>query len=523
MEDCTARRVPKFARSLLVVLMAALVVPAASTFAQEAVALVPYTSESYGFSSVAPEAWGEVADGVVARQASGTDSALLVQQSVPIPPQAALDALLPQLGLSEAPPSAGTHQGETLRWMLYEVETLGVAVDLALSEAADATYIVIMQSPPAEHDALHDAVFLPALDAFAPLAPDEEPVPYDVEEVTFASGEITLAGTLTLPPTAGPHPAIVLVSGSGPQNRDESLGGGIAIRPFRLLADALTRAGVAVLRYDERGVGGSSGTYSTATLTDFAADAEAALAYLLSRDDVDPDRLGLLGHSEGGLISAMLGARNDNVDFIISLAGPAVNGRDVLRLQIERVAAAEGASPEDVAAQSAFADDLLANLDDPGVVETLVYERTLAEVEALPEEQRAALGDLEEHARRVAKQTAEELSRPWFRSFLDYDPGDDWARTAAPVLAIFGGKDVQVGADQNEPVLAGTLQRGGNDRSRTVVLPDANHLFQAAETGAPSEYATLPAEFTASLIPTIIGWLQDQGIIAPSDATPPAP
>jgi pimeloyl-ACP methyl ester carboxylesterase len=454
----------------------------------------------------------------LARQSDAEDPALFVQQSAPVPAADVLASLLPQLGLTEVPETVGMHQGGALEWTLYQVHgagsTIEVSTDLALAEEEGTTYIVVLQTSPAELDVLHAQVFLPALDAFAPLVEAAEDVPYRVEEVTFDNEDVTLAGTLTLPPTDGRHPAIVMVSGSGPQNRDESLGGGIAIKPFRLLADALTREGVAVLRYDDRGVGESTGTFSTATGADFASDAEAAIAYLLTREEIDPNQIGLLGHSEGGLVAAMLGARGDDLDFIISLAGPGVKGRDVLLLQNQRIFEAEGATQEQIDAQLAFLEELITILDDPTAVEALVYAHALEQAEALPDAERAALGDLEEYARAVAEQVSHAYSTEWFASFLAYDPAPDWARTTVPVLAIFGGKDVQVDAEQNAPAMEAALRQAGNDDVEIVTLPNANHLFQEAETGSPSEYATLPSEFAPDLVPTIVSWLREHLEIA---------
>jgi uncharacterized protein len=496
-------------RGLLIV---AALLSSANALAQERSPLLPHTSEGYGYESVVPEGWTDVGQGIFARQRDAKDPTLLAQQSAPVSADEVLASLLPQLGLTAAPKSVGTHQGDTLEWTLYQVDVaLGegeVAVDLALSDEDSTTYIVLLQSAPDEHDALRESIFLPTLNAFAPLVETVEVVPYRVEAVTFGNGDMTLAGTLTLPPTRGPHPAVVLVSGSGPQDRDEALGGGIAIKPFRLLADALTREGVAVLRYDDRGVGASTGTFSTAVVSDFASDAEAAISYLLTREEIDPRHIGVLGHSEGGLVAAMLGAHNDDLDFIISLAGPGVNGRDLLLLQNQRILEAEGATEEQIDAQLAFVEELTTVLDDPTAVEALIYARMLEQAEALPDAQRAAIGDLEEYAHRMAEQAMSEFGTNWFASFLAYDPAPDWAQTTVPVLAIFGGKDVQVDAEQNAPALEDALERAGNDDVEIAVLPNANHLFQEAETGSPSEYARLPAEFTPDLVPTIVTWLQ---------------
>jgi hypothetical protein len=185
--------------------------------AQDPVTLVPYTSESYGLTAVVPEGWTDLGGGIFARQASPSDETLLVQQAAPLTAEALLATILLQLGITESLDPSGEHQGAALAWTLYEVETLGVAVDFALATEDDTTYVVMLQSSPGERDDLRDEVYIPALDALAPYAASDEPVPYDVAEVTFENGPVTLAGTLTLPSTAGPHPALVLVSGSAPR------------------------------------------------------------------------------------------------------------------------------------------------------------------------------------------------------------------------------------------------------------------------------------------------------------------
>jgi uncharacterized protein len=492
---------------------------AESTQEQEVVVLVPHTDEGYGIESVVPDGWTNAGNGVFLRQNDEADVTVIAQQSAALNAEALLNAILPQLQLSEAPESLGTYTGAVLEWTLYQIDVpLGettLRVDLGLAEAEGKTYLVLLQTSPEEYDVLHISVFLPTLDAFAPLVEaTQEAVPYTIEDVTFPNGDITLAGTLTVPPTAGPHPVVVLVSGSGPQDRDESLGGGIAIKPFRLLADALTRAGVAVLRYDDRGVGESTGDFATANTSDFASDAEAGIAYLLTREEIDPDQIGLLGHSEGGLVAAMLGARNEDLDFIISMAGPGVNGRDVLRLQNQRILEADGATQEQIDAQLAYLDELFAVLGDPEAMEELTYQHMLDYLESLPEDERANFGNAEEYARTIAAQTVQQYAAAWFESFLNYDPAPDWAQTTMPVLAIFGEKDVQVDAEQNAPALEASLTEAGNEDYEIVVLPNANHLFQEADTGSPSEYGTLPAEFTPNFLPTILDWLETHVTIA---------
>lgn len=485
----------------------------------DVIVLIPHTDEGFGIDTVVPDGWTNAGSGVYTRGSSPTDTTVLIQQSAPVDAATLLNAILPQLALTEVPDSAGTYQGAALEWTLYVIDVnvgaINVRVDLALSENDGTTYLVLLQAAPDDYDGLHGSVFLPTLDEFAPLvAAADEPVPYTVEDVTFDNGDVTLAGTLTLPPTDGPHPVVVLVSGSGAQDRDETLGGGIAIKPFKLIADALTRAGIAVLRYDDRGVGESTGDFATATEADFAADATAAIDYLLTRDDINPDEIGLLGHSEGGLIAAMLGASNPDLDFIISMAGPSVTGYDVLLVQNQRLMQAEGASQAQIDAQVAFVEELLTMLDDPQAMETLIYDQTLAQIQALPEEQQAALGDIEQYAHTLAAQAAQQYTAGWFEGFVTYDPAPDWAQTTVPVLGLFGGKDVQVDAEQNAPALEAALAEAGNEDYEIVVFPNANHLFQEAGTGGVSEYTTLPAEFTPDFLPTIIDWLKEHVTIA---------
>lgn len=486
------------------------------------VTFMPHTSETFGIETVIPEGWADLGQGIFARQRDGDagDPTIIAQQAAPMAADALLTAILPQLGLTEAPESIGTYQGETLEWTLYSMEVAApggdLAVDLALAHQSGTTYLVLLQTSPEEFDALHETIFLPTLDAFAPLVESVEDLPYLVEDVMFENGDVTLAGTLTLPDTAGLHPAVVLVTGSGPQDRDESLAPVASIKPFRLIADALTREGVAVLRYDDRGVGESTGDFGEATTADFASDAAAAIDYLLTRDDIDPDQIGVLGHSEGGTVSAMLGATNLEIDFIVSMAGTAVDGRDILRVQNRRLMEAEGATQEQIDAQVAFVEEIFEVIDsqDTEALETLIYEQALEQAEALSAEESAALGDLETYARTTAEQTAQTYGGVWFPSFLNYNPGIDWAQTTVPVLAVFGGKDVQVDAEQNAPALEAALAEAGNEDYEIVIFPNANHLFQEAETGALSEYGSLPNEFTPDFLPTIIDWLLDHVNVA---------
>lgn len=510
-------------RALALVALFTTLLPIFGARAQDNITLLPFQAPGGEFSGVAPEGWEDLGNGLFSP--GETSDVVLAEQSAPVPPDDVMAALMPQLLLTEPPESTGVHKGGALEWTLYQVDVqIGdttLIVDLALATRQNTTYLVLLQATEAEAAALHQSVFLPVLDALTPLERQATPTPYATEEVTFSNGDVTLAGTLSLPDGPGPFPAVVLASGSGPQDRDEYLGGGIAIRPFELLANALTPAGIAVLRYDDRGVGASTGDFSTSDLHDFADDAEAAITYLTTRDDIDQDHIGLIGHSEGGAIAAILGARNTDLDFIVSLAGLGVSGEEVLILQTRLMLEAEGASPEEAQAEADRMAQFATLLDDPAALEEAIYTATMARFAALPKEQQDAIGDVEAYVRTLTAQQVTQLQAPSVRALLEFDPAPDWAQTTVPVLAIFGGKDKQVDATQNAAPVLDALTQGGNRDVTVVILPDANHLFQAAGSGAFSEYAVLPPEFTPDLLPIIIDWITlHTDDYVPSSATP---
>jgi pimeloyl-ACP methyl ester carboxylesterase len=305
---------------------------------------------------------------------------------------------------------------------------------------------------------------------------------------------------------------VVLLSGSGAQDRDESTQPLAAIKPLALLADALTNAGIAVLRYDDRGAGRSSGDYAGSTVQDHAADGAAAVAYLRGRDDIDPSRIGLLGHSEGGLHAAMIAAQDPEIAFVVGLAAPAVDGVSLIVAQTETITQAGGASQEEVESAVEFAREVMPVVRDG---DTAAIEATMRAVlgrqwDGQPEDVRAQRGDREAVIDAQVALQLPVLTSAWYRSLMGYDPTADWERVRVPVLAIFGGNDVQVLPEQNEPALLAALERGGNRDVETVLLPDANHLFQSSETGALQEYSSLSTEFTPELLPTIVAWLTDQ-------------
>ncbi len=474
------------------------------------ITLTTVRDSTFHLSGVAPEGWTNMAPGVYKRGTTDSDVTLFVMQSSPMKPDKVLEALLPSLQLQEAPKPVGTVTSETLIWTLYKEDVTAsgvtVSVDLGLAEHEGTTYLIILQTTPDEYEALHQALFLPAVDALRVVVPVQETLPYKSEEVTFKNGNTLLAGTLTMPEGDGPFAAVVLVSGSGPQDRDETIGG---MKPLGLVADGLTRAGMAVLRYDDQGMGGSSGDIY-ATIDETIANAAAAVDYLTTRKEIKTDQIGVLGHSEGGYVAAALGANNKKVAFIIAMAGPAVSAQDVLIEQNKRILKAEGASDEAIKIQVDAMPKMWEALakDDRDAFAKLVRQNTLAYIKALPEDQQKALGDPQTYANTVAEQQVRGYFNRWFKSFLEADPTPDWEKTTIPVLAIYGGKDVQVPADQSIPALEAALKKAGNTDYKIVTLPDANHLFQKANTGALSEYSTLEPVLTPDFVSAMVDWLK---------------
>jgi hypothetical protein len=333
------------------------------------------------------------------------------------------------------------------------------------------------------------------------------PFPYRSTDVTFPSvaKDVRLAGTLTLPTGTGPFPAVILISGSGPQDRDETL---FEHKPFAVLADHLTRQGFAVLRYDDRGVGQSTGQFSTARTPDFADDARGAVQFLGQHEHIDGKKIGLIGHSEGGLIAPLVATQTDAVAFLVLLAGPGLPGHEVLFTQMQAVAKASGtpSSAANTAAQRKLLDLAISDLSDAELPAALRKVVQSAINDLSPEEKKAAgpaaLKDAEENARALAA--------PWMRWFLRHDPRPVLQKVRVPVLALNGGTDVQVDATANLAAIATALKAGNHARSRTVHLPGLNHLFQTSPTGAVSDYGKIEETLAPALLTTLTDWLRER-------------
>ncbi|HEX6983913.1 MAG TPA: alpha/beta hydrolase, partial [Planctomycetaceae bacterium] len=334
------------------------------------------------------------------------------------------------------------------------------------------------------------------------LRPQERrpPFPYAAKLVVVRGGPVRLAGTLTLPRTPGPHAAVVLVSGSGPQDRNGTVSGH---RPSLVWADFLTRRGFAVLRCDDRGVGGSTGKLLDSTENDFAADLLAQVRYLKRRKEIDPARIGVLGHSEGAAIAALAASTSPELAFAVLLSGPAIPGDQILAAQSERIARAMGI-PDPLAARNREIQRRLFALARSGAGKPQIAAALERETAGLPAEEAAVVKG------QLAGQLDVAASR-WFRSVLDFDPRPVLALVRCPVLALYGSLDLQAPADLNAPAMRSALPA-----ARVEVLPGLNHMLQRAETGSPVEYTRIDETVAPEVLEMVGDWLRARYLTAPS-------
>jgi uncharacterized protein len=334
------------------------------------------------------------------------------------------------------------------------------------------------------------------------------PFPYRAEEVTFENkaAHAKFTGTLTIPRGAGRYPAALLLSGSGQQDRDEQVMGH---KPFLVLADYLTRHGIAVLRVDDRGVGGSTGDVAHATTEDFAKDALAAIAYLKTRPEIDVHKIGLIGHSEGGETGPMVANQSSDVAFVVLLAGPGLPGDEIVIKQMEFLLKQSGASDSVVSRTRAFQQRLYAAVKEEHEAAPLAKR-----VKFLYGEYLASLTDAEKAQAGASEASADAsvkvLGSPWFRFFLSYDPRPALTRLKCPVLALIGEKDMQVPPKSNIPELEKALLAGGNKDVTVRELPKLNHLFQTCENGSVTEYAKIEETMSPSVLEMIGKWIQER-------------
>jgi pimeloyl-ACP methyl ester carboxylesterase len=328
--------------------------------------------------------------------------------------------------------------------------------------------------------------------------------PYKREEVAFENikAGVRLAGTLTVPADGKITKIVILINGSGPHDRNEEL---MNHRPFLVWSDWLTRHGIAVLRYDDRGVGKSTGDFNMATTADLANDVEAAMTYIQSRPDLKDLSIGLIGHSEGGLIAPMVASRNKSVKFIVMLAGPGVPDVDLMAKQTEDVARVAGA-PEKTAQLAGQRNKVLYNV--------VVQNSTLSVAELKPLLDTAVYKAFRSEAPGISNailaQTAQQyyvLLSPWSRYFFAANPADYLTKIKIPVLALDGTKDLQVNGEQNLAGIKASLEKAGNKHFEVVLLPDLNHLFQKATTGSVDEYSQITETVDPIALEKVSGWI----------------
>ncbi|MFY0672948.1 MAG: alpha/beta hydrolase [Bacteroidia bacterium] len=337
----------------------------------------------------------------------------------------------------------------------------------------------------------------------------QEPKPpykYFSEDVAFENTEdnVTLAGTLTKPKRRGKYKAVVMVSGSGPQNRDEEM---LGHKPFLVIADYLTKAGYAVLRYDDRGVGGSTGDFSKATTFDLARDANAAVEFLSNRKDIT--EIGIIGHSEGGLIAPMVASNNKKVKTIVMLAGPGIQGGELLKLQQELIATANGESENDIETMKKInvgAIDIITNSKDYGSAYGALTKYFGETLEELPDSLNPD-GSSDTELRQTYMAS---YGTKWMFEFIRINPADYISKLDCSVLALFGGLDLQVPSKENSVGVQKAKSKAPNSELKLTTLSHLNHLFQECETGSPSEYSEIEETFSSKALKQIELWLNQK-------------
>lgn len=341
-------------------------------------------------------------------------------------------------------------------------------------------------------------------EASRPNRPQEPqpPFPYKSEEVTVRNVQdgINLAGTLTLPEKGTNFPAVVLVTGSGAQNRDEEIMGH---KPFLVIADYLTRNGIAVLRCDDRGTAASQGNYATATDEDFATDTEAAINYLRGRKEINAKKIGLIGHSAGGTIAFMVAAKDPSVAWIVSLAGCGVRGDSLMLKQAEMISKSQG-MPDAIwqRMKPSIRNRYAILLQTDKTTDELQKELYANIIKTIPREQLKKWNATQQISAQISSMTS-----PWYLHFIRYDPAEAMKKVKCPVLALNGEKDIQVDAATNLSAIQKTISENGNKHVTVKVYPRLNHLFQTCEKGTVAEYGQLEETISPEVLKDITKWI----------------
>lgn len=341
-----------------------------------------------------------------------------------------------------------------------------------------------------------------------PNRPQEpkEPYPYNSEEVLFENEKdnVVLAGTLTYPKEGNNFSAVVMITGSGGQDRNEEL---LGHKPFLVISDYLTRNGIAVLRFDDRGIAQSTGDHSKATSEDFARDVLAAVQFLKERKEIDKTKIGLIGHSEGGMIAPLAAIQSDDVSFIVLMAGPGIPGDSILYLQGALIQRAEGESEDKIQKsvdlqRSIF--KMVINSNDDEKLNKDLRDKFYEEYPNMTEEEKKEIGDPEVYLDMQIKT----ITSPWFKYFLKFDPAPVLEKVKCAVLAINGEKDLQVPPKENLSAIKSVFEKGGNKSFEVIELKGLNHLFQTSETGRISEYGQIEETISPLALRTMLDWIK---------------
>ncbi len=389
----------------------------------------------------------------------------------------------------------------------FDAKKLGLSYQGTLSEKGDEISGTLKQGAGSFPLVFKRIVELPKLNR--PQDP-QKPFPYDEEEVSYENKKdgVKLAGTLTLPCGKKAHPAVSLITGSGSQDRNESVAGH---RPFLVLADYLTRHGIAVLRVDDRGVGGSSLGSPNATSENFAGDVLTGIEYLKSRQEINPKQIGLIGHSEGGMIAPMVAVRSKDVAFIVLLAGLGQTGEELIYAQNELSVKTNVADPMLAAQTMTAVKNMLAILKsdaDNRLAEQRINEAFVKQSSEMSEDQRKEFSAVQASM----KSQLPAMMSPWYRYFLAYNPRQILVKITIPVLALNGENDSQVSAKENLPLIANALKTGGNKDYTIKSFPNLNHLFQTSQTGLTDEYGKIEETIAPAVLETISGWILKHAI-----------
>lgn len=334
---------------------------------------------------------------------------------------------------------------------------------------------------------------------------------FNTDEVTFFNDGNTFAGTITYPKGEGKYPAVVLITGSGAQNRDEEIYG---FKIFKIIAEHLANKNIAVLRYDDRGVGGSKGkSVSESTTMDFAGDVGAAVDLLKTKDYINPMAIGLFGHSEGGIVAPLVGTKRNDIAFMVLMAGTGVKGIDIIKEQSKKIMKSDNVSEDDITGYLVMINLIYETLVKDGNIKDLenqLEQNVKDSYEKMSPEEKKAIKNKDEYVKQTVEDAIKQFSSKWMRYFMSYDPSYALEKTRIPVLLLFGGKDMQVLVSQNQKPMEDALKKAGNSDYTVRIYPDANHLFQEAGTGSPGEYPQLPKEFVPGFLDDITEWIKLQ-------------